>query len=423
MKRGRVAIVYPWPNLDTVPSLCNAVSLLSEHGYLVDIFTVLSPDFKVPAFDSSGIYLRVPRLDTLLRGLVRTRHLERKQFRKTGALFTLLTGCYRLSKRLISHIFTLTSSAQVLRLHCQRPYQCFIGVDPAGLLQARLLARFIRAPLVYYSLELLLSNEARRPEEERLKRKEILVSRKAPVVIIQDQERAQLLAQDNQIPLKNFVLVPNAPLGPARRKPSCYWHRQFGLPPDMRIVVYAGSLGQWTGIEQIVASVRSWPEKWALVVHTRYDAEATDDVVTLRELAPLGRVFFSLKPVARQEYEALLDGADIGIAFYVPTAGSTYTNRNIHAIGFSSGKISYYLRAGLPVIVNEASSISQLVERKRCGVSVRAGQDIGRAIGQIAQDYQEYSEQACKVFDNHLDFGRGFQEVISRIDSLGREVS
>jgi hypothetical protein len=76
----------------------------------------------------------------------------------------------------------------------------------------------------------------------------------------------------------------------------------------------------------------------------------------------------------------------------------------------------------LPVIVNQAGSISELLRRERCGIAVEKGQDIGMAIAEISQRYQEYSERACQVFENYLDFGRGFQEVLRRIDSLDEKI-
>ena len=47
------------------------------------------------------------------------------------------------------------------------------------------------------------------------------------------------------------------------------------------------------------------------------------------------------------------------------------------------------------------------------------GEDIARVITQISQDYEQYSRQACRMFEKHLDFDRAFHEVIRRIESLG----
>ena len=70
-----------------------------------------------------------------------------------------------------------------------------------------------------------------------------------------------------------------------------------------------------------------------------------------------------IRPLVMRLYDVtegrvLIDGADVGLAFYVPTGGSSFTGTNVGTIGLSSGKLAYYLRAGLPVIVNRAASIS-----------------------------------------------------------------
>ena len=184
-------------------------------------------------------------------------------------------------------------------------------------------------------------------------------------MVVQDEARGRLLADDNGLDRDRLALVPNAPPGPARRQPSSYWHARFDLPPSTRVVVHSGSLGDWTGIEAIVDSAAGWPDPWVLVIHTRYDAESSAYVDGLRKRADPRRVWFSLRPVPRQDYDPLIDGAQVGLAFYVPTGGSSFTQSNVQTIGLSSGKLAYYLRAGLPVIVNRAASIADLVESQR----------------------------------------------------------
>jgi len=418
---ARIAIVYPCPYLDTVPSLCNTALLLSQQGYFVDIFTHASPEFKTPIFDNERIAIKVLRSHASPRRKV-SPHRVLRRFRGLKAFFAFLRDCYRVTLRGIDELSSfakaLRCAIQVWRFHRLSPYRCFIGVDAEGLSLAHAVTRFIRVPLAYYSLELLLSNEVHDRKQARIKQQEVVLSRKSAFVIIQDQERARLLAKDNQISLEKFVLVPNAPLGPTQRASASYWHRHLGLLSGVRIVLYAGSLWRWTAIDKIADSTKSWPENWVLVVHARYDADSSKDIEKLRELAASRRVFLSLKPVARQEYDALVNGANIGIAFYVPIAGSTTTQRNIQAVGLSSGKIAYYLRAGLPVIVNQGTSISELVQGERCGVSVQDPRDIGNAIVQIAQDYQSYSQRAYETFDRYFNFAHTFEEVVRRIDSL-----
>jgi len=418
IQRERIAIVYLW-NFDVVPGLCNVAQLLSERGYAVDVFTCANPGFGTPALGKET------HLTILWNGSTRPRILPQApryaQLWNSRPFDLPLRVGYRVVRRLrqaSNTLRTVRHSIRISRVHRLSPYRCFIGVDPEGLMQAHSLARFIDVPFIYYSLELLLADEISNPTQQRLKRTEVSMSRSAAFVIIQDEKRGRLLADDNGIPPERFVFVPNAPLGPARRRRSGYWHERFGLSPDQRVVLHAGSVGQWTGIEQIVASVQSWPEHWVLVVHTPFDAGLSNDLQRLRELAVPGRVFLSPNPVSRQDYEMLVDGADIGVAFYVPTAGSTLTQENLRTIGLSSGKIAYYLHAGLPVILNKTPSISGLVEREGCGISVGRGQEIPGAIAQITHAYHEYTRQACAVFDRHFDPADGLREVIRRIDSL-----
>jgi hypothetical protein len=295
-------------------------------------------------------------------------------------------------------------------------YRCLIGVDPDGLALAHRLAH--GAPVAYYSLELLLSSELSNPSDLRLKQQERQLLHQAPFVVIQDEERGRLLVEDNDLAWEQLVLVPNAPPGPARRRRSDVWQKRFGLRPDRRVVLHSGSLGEWTGIEAILASVPAWPERWVLVVHTRYDAESSSYVDRLRAQASPERVFFSLKPVPREVLDDLVDGADVGLAFYVPTAESAYTQSNIQTIGLSSGKLAYYLRAGLPVIVNVQASIASQLEEAGCGRAVHDAQSIPDALRAITSEYELYSQGACAFFEQHLDFGRAFEAVVERIEAL-----
>jgi len=87
-------------------------------------------------------------------------------------------------------------------------------------------------------------------------------------------------------------------------------------------------------------------------------------------------------------------------------------------IGLSSGKISYYLRSGLPVIVNKDCSISTFIREQNCGQSVIGEEEIGKSISIIEKKYNYYSENARKSFNQYFDFESNFNEVIKRIDEL-----
>jgi glycosyltransferase involved in cell wall biosynthesis len=163
--------------------------------------------------------------------------------------------------------------------------------------------------------------------------------------------------------------------------------------------------------------VSNWPQDWVLIVHTRYDSSNDNELVRLKNAANPSRIFFSTQAVPRNIYPELVAGADIGIAFYLPTH-STFTQENIHNMGLSSGKIAYYLMAGVPVIVNRWPSISKLIEGEGCGVVVECADEIGDAIKMINQRREDYHYNACEVFEKYLDPLPSLKQFIMHIDGL-----
>lgn len=417
----RVAIVYPRATFDSVPTLCGAVEVLARRGYLVEVFACRNPGEHPPRFDTPGVRfhslgpeeltpVRVPTGLTWAAG-GRNQNL-RRLLRPARRAYTSVLGVL---KSALSFAAAGRTRAYLRRSHRQAPYRLFLGVDPDGLVLAARFARLVGAPIAYQSLELLLSAEITDPAQRQLKEREIALTRACELVVVQDEARARLLARDNGLSTEQLVLVPNAPLGPARRRRTQYWHQRFGLAPEQRVVLHAGSLGPWTGIEEIVRGVAAWPAEWVLVVHTRYNAESSEYVDRLRATADPRRVLFSLRPVDRHEYDNLVDGADIGIAFYVPTGESSFDQQNVETIGLSSGKIAYYARSGIPTLANAASSVGDLVEDAGCGVKVQAAIDIAAALADASGRYEDLSAGACRFFDTHLDFERSFAAAVDRL--------
>src|SRR5215472_18610501 len=408
---SRIGIFFPRAILDTVPSLVGAAELLAGRGHEVDIFTCSAAGQPPVHFASDRIRVRSLGVEGLadqttagLRGVVR-----RAGWLPRAARAPLARGYAALGAGL-AHGSRLLASARTRTRGAT--FDFVIGVDADGLELAAAMGG--GAPMAYYSLELLLSEELTTPAERRLKEHERALSQRAMVTIVQDEARARLLAEDNDLDWQRVVLVPNAPLGPARRQRACFWHERFGLAQDQRVVLHAGSLGDWTGIGDLVASVPSWPEPWLLVVHTRYDGESSPYVERLRSRA-CERVLFSLKPVARQDYDTLIDSADVGLAFYVPSYDSAYTQRNVQTIGLSSGKLAYYLRAGLPVVVNSSASVAELVESSGCGLGVDDATGIAAALEALDADHDAHSALALAFFDRYLDPLPALRQVVARV--------
>ncbi|HVE76723.1 MAG TPA: hypothetical protein VND22_08185 [Actinomycetota bacterium] len=392
IRRGRVGFVYPMRWLDSIPSLANAISILTEQGYLVDVYT--SGTQNIRSFGPGVELIEYPgRLPVGSAGKSKVRS-------QTAKLLSVVPAALRFWFR-----------------HWRSRYRCLLGVDPEGLVEANRISALTRVPLAYYSLELLLSDEIEGPGDLLLKKKEKALMRRVEFAIIQDRDRARLLGEDNDLDERRILLVPNAPLSGRPVGSERYWHDRFGLSDSTRVALHAGSVDEWTGLESIVQFTSEWPPDWVFVIHTK---ERPDGPLMehMREVSPEGRVLFSFDPVSRTEYDQLLESSNAGIAFYVPS-GTRHTQKNIIFAGLSSGKVAYHLRAGVPVIVNaESISLARFIDSTGAGVVVESASQISAALAQIELNQEQFSEAAKRAFADQLDFAGSFDAVLKRLEEL-----
>lgn len=408
----RIAIIYPYSNLDTCPSICATIEYLLEYGYFVDIFTRSSKKHrpfiihsnKIQVFSSKVIEEFIPD-----NQFTRLRYLS---------FFKLVLTPFRfIIKKLLSGENLVTQIKKIKKLHSENPYKIVIGVDPKGFKIAGYIADLLNINLIYWSLELLLTKELTDKYWIELKECEKKLSPRTSFIIIQDKKRAKLLALDNNIPIEKFLFIPNAPKGFYQEKNSHYWHKYFKLDKNTRIVLHSGSIGNWTGVKDIIHSVDNWPKNWIFIIHTMFNSNQDSNLKELYDIATSNRIFFSTEGVPSLKYPELVASADIGIAFYVP-GKPPYTLENIHTIGFSSGKISYYLRAGLPIIINQWPDVSKFIQNKKCGIAVNNADEISKAISIIEKKYNEYRNNAYEVFKKYLEPTSYIKKFVKKVDML-----
>ena len=408
----KIAIIYPYANLDTCPSICATIEYLLECGYFVDIFTRSSKKYKpfiihsnkIQVFSSKIIGEFIPD-----NQFTRLRHLS---------FFKLvLTPFKSIIKKLLIGENLVAQIEKIKKLHSEKPYKIVIGVDPEGFKIAGDISDSLNINLVYWSLELLLTKELTDKYWINLKECEKKLSQRASFIIIQDKKRSKLLALDNNIPRDKFLFIPNAPKGFYQEQNSNYWHKYFKLDKNTRIVLHSGSIGNWTGVKDIIRSVGDWPKNWIFIIHTRFNSNQDSNLKELYDVVTCDRIFFSTEGVSSLKYPELVAGADIGIAFYVPEK-PPYTLENIHTVGFSSGKISYYLRAGLPVIINQWPDISEFIKTEKCGIAVNNADEICKVISIIEKNYNEYRNNAYEAFKKYLESTSYIKKFVKKVNML-----
>ena len=380
---GRVAVIYFRGDLDTVPALRSTVTLLLQRGYAVDVVYVRDPAFLPPQFESPAVTLvALPRLPR--KGLP-------TPLRRIAEVMLWLLRTFR---------------------HCaRRSYVCLIGVEPVGLIVSGLLATMLRIPVAYFSLELYLSREITSLHIKVMKAGERFFNRRCIFTIIQDQERARLLADENRLSPEKIILLPNSPLGPARRDPSDYLRKKLALPAKKRLVLYAGALTMWTYTPELILAARQWPAGWTLILHSRQEGNELG-----LNLADFPWVRSSGGPVPYEDLPALISSADVGLVLY-RNADTIWQGDNITYVGLSSGKLAQYLRCGVPVAVIAFPGLCDLIERYHCGICVNEVAELEGAITTILAHYSDYSRGAIDCFSEVFDFEQYFDAVLTHLDN------
>ena len=404
--KGRIAIFYPYSW--SLPALEDAANMFGEAGFLVDIYSISKEDTgswsfvhnnvkSQPGFEHLFPYSRISPLPFLQR-------------KGEKYYLPMVQKIYRplLRKYHFSRIFESIQKST--------PYTLVIGFDAEGLVVANYVAHMFGIPIIYWSLEVIFSDDYGLPNHRALKPQEKKVNKTVAFTIIQDKWRADLLKRANELgdQYKQFVFVPNARRGQARRAPHQLLRNKLGIPADKKIVLYTGMLTWSAMLPELIESTKKWPDEFVLVINARYPMDNSE----YRRI-DIPKVFWSLSPCPRSQYREMVDSADIGIALYESKLrrpdNHIHTYLNIATMGLSSGKISDYLQSGLPVITNKLIGTSEFIATYGCGISIDTPQGIGLALDMIGKNYSEYSQNACRAFNDGLEFERYFHSVVQKI--------
>jgi hypothetical protein len=286
-------------------------------------------------------------------------------------------------------------------------YDLIVGVDREGLVQAYVLAALWRKPLVFMSFEIMFEKET----SKFFKRLERIACRNVSRWFVQDEYRAALLANENGLLIENSVIVPVASRGLGTFAQSRL--RDFlGIPTKKKVALMMGSLLEFSMIAEIISSSINWPDEWAIILHSRYGN-------TDRALKRLGinlashensKVFVSNQAVDQvDDMGYILGGINAGLAFYKPTFDNPWTGLNLSSLGLSSGKISTFLRYGIPIITNDIGIYSKLAQRFNFGLVVEHTASLPSRLSEF--DFDTASESALNFFSTYLDF-RLFEDLI-----------
>jgi glycosyltransferase involved in cell wall biosynthesis len=126
-------------------------------------------------------------------------------------------------------------------------------------------------------------------------------------------------------------------------------------------------------------------------------------------------MFLSLDPVPLEDVDLVYASATIGLALY------RGTQANHSQVSMASGKVGQYLKHGTPIIVSRTESLVRLVGEAGIGVVVddpTDGAEFDRAIGTLLGDYERYSANARKYFEEEMDFDRKARPLLDALEAM-----
>ena len=187
-----------------------------------------------------------------------------------------------------------------------------------------------------------------------MKKLEMNYSKLVNIVIIQDEKREKLLKSVNNFSDNtDFHRIPVSPLKMEITETDYDIHKELNIPEDKLIVIYSGSLQNWSGLNEIISLFpKKWNNDFWLIIHTHQKLNEDSDLKIEINQLNINRQNITIheKPFYRfEEYFEFLSKCDIGIATYFPNNLDIFAGKNLEAIGLSSGKFSSYMMLGILV--------------------------------------------------------------------------
>jgi glycosyltransferase involved in cell wall biosynthesis len=379
MKR-QVAVFAPVGTLDHQTGIMNAIRGFARAGWRVEVFAVRNRAYPEPRFSEPDI--RVHFMPFAFNS-------EREHRTLATLLFTLW----------------------MLMRPGPRHRVIFAG-GIRGLVAADVYSRFVRTRFINYQTELYVGAKLDARAARVAKAIERAAARRAFLTVEHDEGRKKILCEDLGVKPDQVVIVPNAPFGPARRIESTFLHARLGIASSVPVLLSPGTLTEAFEITKLVRAAQALPESWRCVIHSAQPRSDDDPYIAqLKQANRAGRVVFSLRPIPYERIDDLIGSACIGVALYSSDLGE-----NTSTVGLASGKLSHFLKAGIPVIVSPLPGLADFVLQHGVGEVLEREDQLPVLVARIEADLQSYRERCLRCFDQYLSYERSFERVLRATD-------
>lgn len=290
-------------------------------------------------------------------------------------------------------------------------YKAYLTFDPHAFLLCK--SMFPEAKPVYYSLELYLrDNHFNLPYPPEVMEKEHSEINTIKGLVIQSEEREAIFRTEYSLAaeIPTFILPVTYQSASSNAK-SDLLRTKFNIPPDTKIALHLGGMREYFSCIELASSF-SKVSGYVLIFHGYSSGGYLDKLKAIIAENNFTNIFVSDEPVDLiEDMDSIVASCDLGVAWYNDVSPNFTTS------GRSSGKISAYLRFGLPVIAKKYPSTVGALEETYCGVCVDDFDSIPDAVRKIEADFQTYSANCRTEYDKIYwfdNYRKSFIDFIER---------
>lgn len=279
-----------------------------------------------------------------------------------------------------------------------KTFDYFIGIEKQGINWAGIFAQKLHVPLVYYSLELFVEDMENHNDwihYSHLRPAELYYHKRSDATIIQDKLRADVIEKYNKT-TNTRLYLPVSVRGEFFTESSNYFQDKFGIPSHKFILLYFGVIGPYRFCEEIVRVSPHLPTHIQTVFH---GIDFSDFIETkIKNQKESNHVSFSLDIEPESRIPEIIASAHIGLALY------HLEYLNDRHIAYSSQKIAYYFKSGIPIIAFKNESFLDLYSNFKCVRMIEQVAEIPLACAEIIADYAQYRSEAFKAYEKLYRF-------------------
>ncbi|MFD1736786.1 hypothetical protein ACFSCX_09420 [Bacillus salitolerans] len=290
-----------------------------------------------------------------------------------------------------------------------KEYSYFVGFEKIGMIWAGIISKNYNIPYMYYSLELYTSDHPMwEPGRYRLLHNvEKHFHNQACATIIQDKSRRDVLFKDNDI-VEQETLYVTVSIREEVKKSENYFDRKYKISPSKIKVLYWGMIAENRYCDEIIKVAQELDEGYQFIIHGIYYDEGYYNY--LKTLDKKNKVVFSTELLSVESKQVVIDSVDIGLCFYKEAP------LNDKLTVYSSEKIARFLQSGKPIITFDYDNYKIAIDEGEFGTYISSIKQMSTALDELVKNYEYYSINARKIYQEKYNFINQFKKVINFIN-------